>query len=166
MLWRFRSTRCSDILQASVLSSSRSLFFSGFNARGLQVEPSASFRSRGALLRVLLSYTNDSRCVSPTIFRRTGPSAYQVVQDGTINYLSLPAIVDGLRMLSAYMPFLPLRLSALTHYAISSLNSVAHGSSGGPVVKILSRHPSKRLKFVGEQADTGSIISAIFLGVC
>lgn len=40
------------------------------------------------------------------------------IQDGTINYLNLPPVTDGLRFLSAYLPFLPLRLSTLMHYLI------------------------------------------------
>ncbi|KIY69819.1 PLP-dependent transferase [Cylindrobasidium torrendii FP15055 ss-10] len=85
-------------------------------------------------------------------------------EEGTINYLSLPAVVSGLRMLSAYMPFLPLRLSILTHYAIEGLMNIRHSLSGLPVVMILSRRPSHKLHFVGEQADSGSTISTIFVG--
>lgn len=77
--------------------------------------------------------------------------------------MTLPAITDGLRFLSAYLPFLPLRLSCLTHYLIASLSRLTHDSTGTPVVKILSRLPSIRLKSVGEQADSGSTVSLIFL---
>lgn len=87
------------------------------------------------------------------------------IQDGTINYLNLPPVTDGLRFLSAYLPFLPLRLSTLMHYLISSLTSLRHDSTGTPVVRILSRIPSRRLKCVGEQSDTGSVISLLFLFV-
>lgn len=37
--------------------------------------------------------------------------------------------------------------------------------SGTPVVRILSRIPSRRLRSVGEQSDTGSVMSLIFLSV-
>lgn len=86
-------------------------------------------------------------------------------QDGTINYLNLPAVVDGLRFLSAYLPFLPLRLSSLLHYLTNSLTQLKHDTNGAPVVRILSRLPKRRLMTVGEQADCGSIISLIFLSV-
>jgi len=86
-------------------------------------------------------------------------------QDGTINYLTLPAVTDGLRFLSAYLPFLPLRLSSLINYLTSSLSLLRHDTTATPVVRILSRMPGRRLKSVGGQADTGSIVSLIFLSV-
>ncbi|KAJ7159389.1 PLP-dependent transferase [Mycena crocata] len=46
-------------------------------------------------------------------------------EEGKINYLSLPAVTDGLRLLSAYMPVLPMRLSALTHYFSLAARAVA-----------------------------------------
>ncbi|KAJ6497398.1 methyltransferase type 11 [Mycena sanguinolenta] len=87
---------------------------------------------------------------------------YEQFEDGTINYLTLPAVTDGLRFLSAYLPFLPLRLSCLMHHLVSSLSKLRH-NTGTPVVRILSATPSKRLKCVGEQSDAGSLISIIFL---
>ncbi|KAJ7645970.1 PLP-dependent transferase [Mycena polygramma] len=87
---------------------------------------------------------------------------YEQFEDGTINYLTLPAVTDGLRFLSAYLPFLPLRLSCLVHYLVSSLSRLRH-DTGTPAVRILSATPSKRLKSVGDQSDTGSLISLIFL---
>lgn len=89
---------------------------------------------------------------------------HEQFEDGTINYLTLPAITDGLRFLSAYLPFLPLRLSSLLHFLISSLSQVYHDTTGKPAVRILSRMPTTRLRSVGEQMDTGSIISLLFLG--
>lgn len=100
--------------------------------------------------------------VPGTVVTRS-PSPHEQFEDGTINYLTLPAVTDGLRFLSAYLPFLPLRLTTLLHYVISSLTRLRHDTTGTPVVCILSRTPSKRLRSVGEQADTGSIISLIFL---
>lgn len=88
---------------------------------------------------------------------------HEQFEDGTINYLTLPAITDGLRFLSAYLPFLPLRLSTLTHYLAHSLSEFRHDSTGAPVVRVLSRLPSRCVKSVGEQADTGSVISLVFL---
>ncbi|KAL4068743.1 PLP-dependent transferase [Scleroderma yunnanense] len=91
------------------------------------------------------------------------PKLHERFEDGSINYLTLSAVTDGLHFLSAYLPFLPLRLSCLMHYLISSLSRLRHDTTGTPVVKILSRLPSRRVKSIGEQADTGSTISLIFL---
>ncbi|KAG1836806.1 PLP-dependent transferase [Suillus subalutaceus] len=96
------------------------------------------------------------------VFTRTSV-LHEQFEDGTINFMTLPAVTDGLRFLSAYLPFLPLRLSCLTHYLVASLSCLRHDSTGTPVVKILSKLPSKRLKSVGEQCDSGSTISLIFL---
>ncbi|KAJ7744675.1 methyltransferase type 11 [Mycena metata] len=87
---------------------------------------------------------------------------HEQFEDGTINYLTLPAVADGLRFLSAYLPFLPLRLSCLVHYLVSSLSRLRH-DTGTPAVRILSATPSRRLKSIGDQSDTGSIVSLIFL---
>ncbi|KAJ7592057.1 pyridoxal phosphate-dependent transferase [Mycena floridula] len=88
---------------------------------------------------------------------------HEQFEDGTINYLNLPAVTDGLRFLSAYLPFLPVRLSCLMHYLTNSLLELRHDSSDTPVVRILSRLPYRRVKSVGEQADSGSTVSLIFL---
>ena len=87
------------------------------------------------------------------------------MQDGTINYLTLSAVTDGLRFLSAYLPFLPLRLSSLMHFLTSSMAEMRHDTNGMPVVKILSKLPSRRLKLIGEQSDTGSTVSFVVLSV-
>lgn len=87
------------------------------------------------------------------------------LQDGTINYLSLPTITEGLRFLSAYLPFLPLRLSCLLNYLITSLSDLRHDTTGNPVVQILSRIPEKRVTAIGEQSETGSTVSLLFLAV-
>ncbi|KAG6877969.1 hypothetical protein C0993_001371 [Termitomyces sp. T159_Od127] len=88
---------------------------------------------------------------------------HEQFEDGTINYLTLPAITDGLQFLSAYLPFLPLRLSSLLHYLVDSLSILCHDTTGSPVVRILSRLPTRRLKSVGDQTETGSTVSLIFL---
>ncbi|KAF8806613.1 PLP-dependent transferase [Phlegmacium glaucopus] len=88
---------------------------------------------------------------------------HEQFEDGTINYLTLPAITDGLRFLSAYLPFLPLRLSSLILYLTSSLSNLRHDVSGRPVVQILSRTPTRRLRYIGEQSDTGSVLALLFI---
>ncbi|CAA7260515.1 unnamed protein product [Cyclocybe aegerita] len=88
---------------------------------------------------------------------------HEQFEDGTINYLQLPAITDGLRFLSAYLPFLPLRLSSLLLYLTSALSKLRHDTTGRPVVQILSKVPTRRLRSVGEPAETGSIMSLLFL---
>ncbi|KAF6763000.1 methyltransferase type 11 [Ephemerocybe angulata] len=88
---------------------------------------------------------------------------HEQFEDGTINYLTLPAITDGLRFLSAYLPFLPLRLSCLLRYLTSSLLRLRHDVNGKPVVQILSRRPGRRLRSVGQESDVGSLVSILFL---
>ncbi|KZP18379.1 PLP-dependent transferase [Athelia psychrophila] len=88
---------------------------------------------------------------------------HEQFEDGTINYLTLSSITSGLHFLSAYMPFLPLRLSSLMIFLTSSLSRMRYEGSDSPVVRILSRIPSRRLRSVGEQSDTGSVMSFIFL---
>ena len=68
-------------------------------------------------------------------------------------------------MLSGYIDYLPLRLSALTHYLAESLMEIRHDVTYTPVARILSRTPGKRLSAVGEQSDTGSTVSVVFLEV-
>ncbi|PPQ93853.1 hypothetical protein CVT25_013562 [Psilocybe cyanescens] len=87
---------------------------------------------------------------------------HEQFEDGTINYLQLSAITNGLRFLSAYLPFLPLRLSSLIFHLTSTLSKIRHDSSGRPVVQILSRAPTKRLRSVGDQSDAGSILALLF----
>jgi len=112
-----------------------------------------------------MSCTNNSRYGHRYIAALRCKSAHIHPQDGTVNYALLSAVTDGLRLLSAYMPFLPLRLSCLTTYLVSSLLKVRHDSTGRPVVNILSRRPNTRLKAIGEQAETSSTVSLIFLSV-
>ncbi|KAG8220525.1 pyridoxal phosphate-dependent transferase [Butyriboletus roseoflavus] len=88
---------------------------------------------------------------------------HEQFEDGTVNYLTLSAVTDGLRFLSAYLPFLPLRLSCLMHFLTSCMAVLRHDTNGMPVVKILSKLPSRRLKSVGEQSDTGSTVSFVIL---
>jgi len=86
-------------------------------------------------------------------------------KDSTVNYLHFSAIKDGLCFLSAYLPFLPLRLSSLLLHPLSALTQLRHDSTGNSVVRILSKLPSGRVKTVGEQSDVGSVMSLVFLGV-
>ena len=112
-----------------------------------------------------MNYTNNLRYEYRSLAVLRCESAYIRPQDGTVNYTLLSAVTDGLRLLSAYMPFLPLRLSCLTTYLVSSLLKIRHDSTGRPVVSILSRRPNVQLKAIGEQAETASTVSLIFLSV-
>jgi molybdenum cofactor sulfurtransferase len=100
-----------------------------------------------------------------SIFSHIGRLGNNAAQDGTINYTNLAAVTSGLRLLSKYIAFLPLRLSCLTHYLVTSLSSLRHTRTGTPVVRITSQPPTKKLKYVGEQSDTGSTVSFVFLSV-
>ena len=73
--------------------------------------------------------------------------------------------MDGLRFLSAYLPFLLLQLSSLTSYLTSLLSNLRYDISGTPVVQILSQKPSWRLRYIGEQSDTGSMVALSFIDV-
>ncbi|KAF8627654.1 hypothetical protein AX15_004347 [Amanita polypyramis BW_CC] len=88
---------------------------------------------------------------------------HEQFEDGTINYLALPAVTEGLRFLSTYLPFLPVRLSCLIHYLTTSLSELRHDTTGSPVIRILSRLPEQRVKTIGEQSETGSTVSLVFL---
>lgn len=83
-------------------------------------------------------------------------------EDGTVNYLVLSAITDGLRFLSGYQPFLPLRLSCLLHYLVDELQQ-SHHPDGSPLVRVLSRRPTSRVRRVGEESDTGFSLSFQYL---
>ncbi|KAG5219684.1 Molybdenum cofactor sulfurase [Salix suchowensis] len=82
----------------------------------------------------------------------------------TINYLNLPAVVDGLRFLSATFRSCP-TIVVSPPLSDKQPTQLKHDTNGAPVVRILSRLPKRRLMTVGEQADCGSIISLIFLSV-
>ena len=77
-----------------------------------------------------------------------------------MNYLTLSAVTNGLRFLSAYLPFLP-----LMDFLTLSMTELRGDTNGMPVVKILSKLPSRPLKLIGEQSDSGSTISFIILSV-
>jgi molybdenum cofactor sulfurtransferase len=146
------------IAKKSFLAKLRRPWFSGGNVDVVQVPGSLVTRSYDIheQFEVIVFHYCVDFFFSPVNTR---------TQDGTINYLTLPIITDGLRFLSVYLPFLPLRLSSLLHFLTSSLSRLRHDQSGTPVVRILSRLPKCRLKSVGEQADTGSTVSLIFLSV-
>ncbi|CUA67032.1 Molybdenum cofactor sulfurase [Rhizoctonia solani] len=63
-------------------------------------------------------------------------------EEGTINYLTLPAVTAGINMLSKYMDLLPIRLSSLYHYLYSQLSMLQYPDTGTPVVQILTGEPS------------------------
>jgi molybdenum cofactor sulfurtransferase len=86
-------------------------------------------------------------------------------EDGTINFASLGAVTRGLNVLSRYIPYLPLRLSTLTHHLVGSLMEIKHDVTCTPVARVLSRMPGQRPSALDEQSDTGSTVSLIFLEV-
>ena len=51
------------------------------------------------------------------------------------------------------------------HFLTSSMAKLCHDTNGRPVIKILSRLPSRRLKSVGEQSDSGSTVSFVIVSV-
>ena len=145
------------VVKNSFLSQLKRPWFSGGNVDVVQVPGRLVTRSHELHEQFEVRASSSSGSIIQ--------SGSRLPQDGTVNYALLSAVTDGLRLLSAYMPFLPLRLSCLTTYLVSSLLKIRHDSTGRPVVCILSRRPSTRLKAIGEQAETASTISLIFLSV-
>ncbi|VDC07903.1 unnamed protein product [Peniophora sp. CBMAI 1063] len=64
----------------------------------------------------------------------------EAFEDGTLNYLQLPAIPLGLNLLRSYLPFIPTRVTALAHYLATQLSSLHH-DDGSPAFLVLSRIP-------------------------
>ncbi|CAE6497538.1 unnamed protein product [Rhizoctonia solani] len=63
-------------------------------------------------------------------------------EEGTINYLTLPAVTTGINMLSKYIDLLPIRLSSLYHYLYNQLSMLQYPDTKTPVIQILTREPS------------------------
>lgn len=67
------------------------------------------------------------------------------------------------------MPFLPIRMAALTHYLATELEGVTYPNSEIKACRVLSKIPGeetgKRPRKVGEVADAGSVISCLFYDV-
>ncbi|KAL1689268.1 pyridoxal phosphate-dependent transferase [Schizophyllum commune] len=78
---------------------------------------------------------------------------HEQFEDGTINYTSLAAVPAGLRLLAAYQPLLPLRLTCLLRYMISELQQLRYKDTDSPFVRVLSRIPMA----AGEAGATASI---------
>ncbi|KAF9533039.1 PLP-dependent transferase [Crepidotus variabilis] len=96
------------------------------------------------------------------LFTRT-QQLHEQFEDGTINYLNLIAVTQGLHFLSEHLSSLPLRLSCLLRHLCSSISKLCHDTTGGPVVQILSKIPTRKLTSKGEQCDTGFLLSCLFL---
>ncbi|KAG9080537.1 hypothetical protein FS749_007986, partial [Ceratobasidium sp. UAMH 11750] len=63
-------------------------------------------------------------------------------EEGTLNYMTFPAITMGLEILSKCIDLLPLRLSSLYHYLYTELSALRHTETDTPLVQILSGPPS------------------------
>ncbi|KAF9533272.1 pyridoxal phosphate-dependent transferase [Crepidotus variabilis] len=88
---------------------------------------------------------------------------HEQFEDGTINYLNLNAVTQGLHLLSEHLSSLPLRLSCLLLHLSSSISKLCHDTTGRPVVQILSKIPTRRLGSKGQQCETGFLLSCLFL---
>ncbi|KAH8827778.1 pyridoxal phosphate-dependent transferase [Flagelloscypha sp. PMI_526] len=95
--------------------------------------------------------------VPGTIVTRSS-QLHERFEDGTINYLAMPAITTGLRFLREYLPLLQTRLHVLLQYLCRSLQHLCHEGTNQPVVKILSRQPSSS----SPRGECGSLISMLF----
>jgi molybdenum cofactor sulfurtransferase len=87
-------------------------------------------------------------------------------QEGTINYLAFPAIVNGLRLLDPLMDRLKERLEKLVMHLVVSLSSLRY-QSGKPVVRVLSRTPFHAMQQAPntEKVGAGSILALLFYDV-
>jgi molybdenum cofactor sulfurtransferase len=92
----------------------------------------------------------------------TAPILIHIFQDGTINYLSLPVVSMGLRLLRSYLPLLPVRLSTLLHYLATSLSELRY-PTGTPVACILSHMSPEPTKQIGDASPAGFVLSFLFL---
>ncbi|QRW12670.1 aminotransferase class-V protein [Ceratobasidium sp. AG-Ba] len=63
-------------------------------------------------------------------------------EEGTLNYMTFPAVSMGLGMLSKYIDLLPVRLSSLYHYLYTELSALRYHDTGTPIVQILTSPPS------------------------
>ncbi|GJE88298.1 PLP-dependent transferase [Phanerochaete sordida] len=99
---------------------------------------------------------------SPGTLHFASENVHERFEDGTINYLGLPAVTEGLRLLSRYLPYLPLRLSILAQHLVTSLEKLRHESTGTALVRVLSKAP-RATRSVGEPAEAGTVVSLIFL---
>lgn len=78
-------------------------------------------------------------------------------EDGTLNYLGLPAVAAGLALVSRYRSMLPERLTILTHYLSTGLEAAKH-ANGAPLVHIVSTLPD-----TAKPGASGSVVACIFL---
>lgn len=93
---------------------------------------------------------------------------HEQFEDGTINYLGLPAITNGLRYLAPKIPLAASRLFPLFSWLSVELQKLTHDTTGGPVLKILSRLPSKALADTRDRwqvagKEVGATLSIMFL---
>ncbi|TRM68814.1 pyridoxal phosphate-dependent transferase [Schizophyllum amplum] len=81
------------------------------------------------------------------------PELHEQFEDGTVDYLALAAVSDGLRLLAVYQPLLPLRLTCLLHYLIAEVQQLRYAGTNTAVVRVLSRPP----KAPGDAGATASL---------
>ncbi|KAA1476976.1 PLP-dependent transferase [Dentipellis sp. KUC8613] len=85
-------------------------------------------------------------------------------EDGTINYLLLPAITTGLRFLSAYLPLLPARIAALTDYLAAELAALRHpnGVRACRVLSVVPRRSGAAEPEDEEEMGAGGVVACLF----
>lgn len=78
-------------------------------------------------------------------------------EDGTINYLGIPAVQMGLELVSRYRDILPQRLTVLTHALSSGIARTTH-PNGAPLAHIVSTLPD-----LESPGGSGSVVACVFL---
>jgi molybdenum cofactor sulfurtransferase len=79
------------------------------------------------------------------------------LQDGTVNFLSMPAIPPGLSLMTRLIPVLAPRLACLTHWTARALSGVKHQRTGRPLVHV--RSPSPTLSLSALSQTQGALIA-------
>ncbi|KAI9509612.1 PLP-dependent transferase [Russula earlei] len=85
----------------------------------------------------------------------------EAFEDGTLNYALLPAVTNGLRLLSAYLPALPLRIAALSASCARLLEDIRWPRSGVIAVRVLSRIPGASPESGEEVQGAGGVVSCL-----
>jgi len=78
-------------------------------------------------------------------------------EDGTVNYLGIPAVRMGLEIVARYRHLLPQRLTILCDYLAQGLMKLTH-ANGAPIVHIVSTLPDTT-----RPGASGSLVSCVFL---
>lgn len=75
-------------------------------------------------------------------------------------------MTTGLRLLGAYLPALPARITSLTAYCARLLEEIRWSRNGPSAVRVLSRIPGAPPEQGEASQGTGGIVSCLMFDVC